>query len=239
VPLYIKDDETAALVARLAQLHGLSKQGAVWMAVEAALDKAADESPSKPDSGNYGLRTRCLPLRENARTRRSSTICQVGFDAFRGCIGANIDPDPGERRARSRCQLRTRPGPPLLRDFSLGDCGRPLPRVAIFGRTCAGSPAAVCERTRFSPRFYRRNRIRHRVRCLRALRQRSTPRETEHGRLLRIRLRESQPRKSAFQRRRLHENRHRGGPSVVTTARSPAILVGERKGRPCPAITTC
>jgi antitoxin VapB len=45
VPLYIKDDETAALVARLAQLHGLSKQGAVRMAVEAALDKAAERIP--------------------------------------------------------------------------------------------------------------------------------------------------------------------------------------------------
>jgi antitoxin VapB len=42
VPLYIKDDETAALVAQLAQLHGRSKQGAVRMAVEAALNKAAE-----------------------------------------------------------------------------------------------------------------------------------------------------------------------------------------------------
>jgi antitoxin VapB len=45
VPLYIKDDETAALVAQLAQLYGLSKQGAVRMAVEAALDKAAERIP--------------------------------------------------------------------------------------------------------------------------------------------------------------------------------------------------
>ena len=45
MPLYIKDNETAALVARLAELHGLSKQGAVRMAVEAALDKAAESIP--------------------------------------------------------------------------------------------------------------------------------------------------------------------------------------------------
>jgi antitoxin VapB len=40
MPLYIKDDETAALVARLAELRGLSKQGAVKLAVQAALDQA-------------------------------------------------------------------------------------------------------------------------------------------------------------------------------------------------------
>jgi antitoxin VapB len=45
VPLYIKDDKTAALVAQLAQLHGLSKQDAVRMAVEAALHKAAEQIP--------------------------------------------------------------------------------------------------------------------------------------------------------------------------------------------------
>ncbi len=45
MPLYIKDDETAALVARLARLQGLSKQGAVKRAVEAALRKASENTP--------------------------------------------------------------------------------------------------------------------------------------------------------------------------------------------------
>jgi antitoxin VapB len=43
MPLYIKDDETAELVARLARLCGLSKQAAVKVAVEAALNKAAEQ----------------------------------------------------------------------------------------------------------------------------------------------------------------------------------------------------
>jgi antitoxin VapB len=42
MPLYIKDNETAALVARLARLHGLSKQGAIKLAGLAALDKATE-----------------------------------------------------------------------------------------------------------------------------------------------------------------------------------------------------
>jgi antitoxin VapB len=44
MPLYIKDDETAALVARLARLQGLSKQGAVKRAVEAALKNATEQA---------------------------------------------------------------------------------------------------------------------------------------------------------------------------------------------------
>jgi antitoxin VapB len=100
MPLYIKDNETAVLVARLAQLQGLSKQGAVRMAIQAALDKAAECIPVEARLRS-GLRTPCLPPRENARTRRSSTACQVSFDAFRGCIGANIDSDPKERRSLS------------------------------------------------------------------------------------------------------------------------------------------
>jgi antitoxin VapB len=44
MPLYIKDDETAALVARLARLQGLSKQDAVKCAVEAALQKVTAQT---------------------------------------------------------------------------------------------------------------------------------------------------------------------------------------------------
>lgn len=45
MPLYIKDDDTAALVAQLAKLRGLSKQAAVKLAVQAELDRAAQNIP--------------------------------------------------------------------------------------------------------------------------------------------------------------------------------------------------
>jgi len=47
MPLYIKDDTTAELVTRLARLRGLSKQGAVKFAVEAALNRSAGQIPIK------------------------------------------------------------------------------------------------------------------------------------------------------------------------------------------------
>ena len=45
VPLYIKDDDTSALVTQLAKLRGLSKQAAVRLAVQAELDRAAQTIP--------------------------------------------------------------------------------------------------------------------------------------------------------------------------------------------------
>ena len=45
VPLYIKDDTTASLVAQLAKLKGLSKQDAVKLAVKAELDRAIGAVP--------------------------------------------------------------------------------------------------------------------------------------------------------------------------------------------------
>lgn len=45
MPLYIKDDETARLVAKLAKLRGLTKRDAVRMAVAAELDRAAEAKP--------------------------------------------------------------------------------------------------------------------------------------------------------------------------------------------------
>ena len=45
MPLYIKDDETADLVAKLAKLRGVSKQDAVKMAVQAELDRLAEAVP--------------------------------------------------------------------------------------------------------------------------------------------------------------------------------------------------
>ncbi len=45
MPLYIKDDTTAALVAELAQRRGLSKQAAVKLAVLAELERPAEAAP--------------------------------------------------------------------------------------------------------------------------------------------------------------------------------------------------
>ena len=45
MPLCIKDDDTAALVAQLAKLRGLAKQAVVKLAVQAGLDRAAQAIP--------------------------------------------------------------------------------------------------------------------------------------------------------------------------------------------------
>jgi antitoxin VapB len=45
MPLYIKDNTTADLVAQLAQLRGLSKQAAVKLAVTAELERAREAIP--------------------------------------------------------------------------------------------------------------------------------------------------------------------------------------------------
>ncbi|MBN9510068.1 MAG: type II toxin-antitoxin system VapB family antitoxin [Alphaproteobacteria bacterium] len=45
MPLYIKDDATAQLVARLAKLCGTSKQAAVRIAVQAELDRLGTVIP--------------------------------------------------------------------------------------------------------------------------------------------------------------------------------------------------
>jgi len=45
MPLYIKDDKTAELVAELARLRGLSKQDAVKLAVQAELDRVTEAVP--------------------------------------------------------------------------------------------------------------------------------------------------------------------------------------------------
>ena len=45
MPLYIKDDTTARLVAQFAKLRGVSKQDAVKLAVQAALERAAEAVP--------------------------------------------------------------------------------------------------------------------------------------------------------------------------------------------------
>ena len=45
MPLYIKDDATAELVAQLASKRGVSKQNAVRLAVQAELDRMAAAIP--------------------------------------------------------------------------------------------------------------------------------------------------------------------------------------------------
>lgn len=45
MPLYIKDDHTADLVAKLAKQRGVTKQDAVRFAVQAALDADAEAEP--------------------------------------------------------------------------------------------------------------------------------------------------------------------------------------------------
>jgi antitoxin VapB len=45
MPLYIKDNATADLVARLARLRGLSKQDAVKPAVQAELNRSTEQIP--------------------------------------------------------------------------------------------------------------------------------------------------------------------------------------------------
>ena len=45
MPLYIKDDATAELVAQLAKRRGISKQDAVRLAVKAELDRIAEAIP--------------------------------------------------------------------------------------------------------------------------------------------------------------------------------------------------
>jgi antitoxin VapB len=45
MPLYIKDDTTARLVAQFAKLRGVSKQDAVKIAVQAELDRASEAIP--------------------------------------------------------------------------------------------------------------------------------------------------------------------------------------------------
>ncbi len=45
MPLYIKGDDTAALVAQLAKLRGLTKQAVVKLAAQAELDRATQDIP--------------------------------------------------------------------------------------------------------------------------------------------------------------------------------------------------
>jgi antitoxin VapB len=59
MPLYIKDDETARLVAKLAKLRGLTKRDAVRTAVAAELDRAAEAIPLRE---RFAALRRAYPL---------------------------------------------------------------------------------------------------------------------------------------------------------------------------------
>ena len=59
MPLYIKDDATAKLVAQFAKLRGLSKQDAVKMAVQTALDRAARRCRCETASPRCGRPISC------------------------------------------------------------------------------------------------------------------------------------------------------------------------------------
>jgi antitoxin VapB len=77
MPLYIKDDKTAELVARLAKLRGISKQDAVRQAVTAELERAGDAEP---------LRDRFARLRAEHGLPRATGLAadKAFFDALSG-----------------------------------------------------------------------------------------------------------------------------------------------------------
>jgi antitoxin VapB len=70
MPLYIKDDATAELVARLARLRGVTKQDAVKAAVEAAL-KTAIEHASVEDQLRKLWAENPLPPRTGKRADKA------------------------------------------------------------------------------------------------------------------------------------------------------------------------
>ena len=77
MPLYIKDDATALLVAQLAKLRGISKQDAVRLAVQAELDRAEEAIP---------LRNRFAALRaaHPLPPRTGEAADKAFFDALSG-----------------------------------------------------------------------------------------------------------------------------------------------------------
>jgi antitoxin VapB len=77
MPLYIKDDATARLVAEFTKLRGVSKQDAVKLAVQDALDRAAEAVP---------LRDRYAALRKAHRLPPATgKVADKGFfDALSG-----------------------------------------------------------------------------------------------------------------------------------------------------------
>ena len=99
MPLYIKDDATAELVARLARLRGISKQDAVKLAVRAELDKAEEKVPLR--------RTLRRPAREVSAAAPNGQEGRQSFlrRAFRRplMIFADASALISDHRGRGRC----------------------------------------------------------------------------------------------------------------------------------------
>jgi antitoxin VapB len=89
MPLYIKDNATADLVARLARLRGLSKQDAVKLAVQAELDRSAGQMPLRDRLQKLWAENPLPPRTASGPTKRSSTACPVGFDDLRRCLSTD------------------------------------------------------------------------------------------------------------------------------------------------------
>jgi antitoxin VapB len=77
VPLYIRDDATAELVAELARQRGISKQRAVRLAVEAELQRLAEAIPLRERIAAW-RRQHPLPPRTGKKADKAF------FDAFSG-----------------------------------------------------------------------------------------------------------------------------------------------------------
>ncbi|MFL5281338.1 MAG: type II toxin-antitoxin system VapB family antitoxin [Rhodopila sp.] len=77
MPLYIKDDATAKLVAQFARLRGLSKQDAVRLAVQAELDRATAAVPLRD---RFAAVRQAHPLPPAAGKRADKAF----FDALSG-----------------------------------------------------------------------------------------------------------------------------------------------------------
>jgi antitoxin VapB len=70
VPLYIKDDTTAALVAELAKKQGVSKQDAVRMAVQAELARITQAVPLRERIAAW-RKEHPMPLRTGQKADKS------------------------------------------------------------------------------------------------------------------------------------------------------------------------
>lgn len=80
MPLYIKDDSTAALVEKLAKQRGLTKQDAVRLAVQAELDRAREAVPMRERLAAF-WRDHPLPPRTGEKADKAF------FDDLSGDLG--------------------------------------------------------------------------------------------------------------------------------------------------------
>ena len=82
MPLYIKDDATAELVAQLAKLRGLTKQAAVRLAVQAELDRAREAiDMDRPDDTEVDRLVRTVHRAAEAAAMLRSRVDDAGRPA--------------------------------------------------------------------------------------------------------------------------------------------------------------